>query len=248
MAPPAGEESGNQVLELDRAELADRMIGKTLVPSAANWLRCELAQPSPTWSQSCSAGSSTPVGTSMTGSTWVRPRATGPAATFVSPLKARYRSPHVRAPSSVKRPTVLHGLRCASYSQIKAFRLRFERHTVTQVGVAGAALLGPPRVHPRHVGARSGKRFGSIAGNDHAVHLEAAGTAGGDCRAGWWMNVRWVTRYQLGLARHAGQLTAPLRASTPQGTCESAGRRIGDERVDGFALVRCERGDVHERL
>ena len=31
-----------------------------------------------------------------------------------------------------------------------------------------------------------------------------------------------VTRYQLGFPRHAGSLTIPLSASTPQGTCESA--------------------------
>src|SRR6267143_4349710 len=31
-----------------------------------------------------------------------------------------------------------------------------------------------------------------------------------------------VTKYQLGLFFHAGSLIAPLRASTPQGTCESA--------------------------
>jgi hypothetical protein len=31
-----------------------------------------------------------------------------------------------------------------------------------------------------------------------------------------------ATRYQLGLVRQAGSVTAPLRASTPQGTCESA--------------------------
>src|SRR5258707_5137691 len=31
-----------------------------------------------------------------------------------------------------------------------------------------------------------------------------------------------ATRYQLGLLRQAGSLTAPLRASTPHGTCESA--------------------------
>src|SRR3954452_22692175 len=29
-------------------------------------------------------------------------------------------------------------------------------------------------------------------------------------------------RYQLGLLRHAGSLIVPPRASTPQGTCESA--------------------------
>ena len=31
-----------------------------------------------------------------------------------------------------------------------------------------------------------------------------------------------ATRYQLGLLRHAASLIVPLRASTPQGTCESA--------------------------
>src|SRR4249919_3666280 len=31
-----------------------------------------------------------------------------------------------------------------------------------------------------------------------------------------------ATRYQLGLDFHAGSLTAPLSASRPQGTCESA--------------------------
>src|SRR5215207_3841972 len=31
-----------------------------------------------------------------------------------------------------------------------------------------------------------------------------------------------ATRYQLGLLRQAGSLTAPLSASTPHGTCESA--------------------------
>src|SRR5438132_4071892 len=31
-----------------------------------------------------------------------------------------------------------------------------------------------------------------------------------------------ATRYQLGLVFHAGSLMVPLRASTPQGTCESA--------------------------
>src|SRR5712671_6655659 len=31
-----------------------------------------------------------------------------------------------------------------------------------------------------------------------------------------------VTRYQLGLVRQAGWVTCPPRASTPQGTCESA--------------------------
>src|SRR6266550_3213211 len=31
-----------------------------------------------------------------------------------------------------------------------------------------------------------------------------------------------ATRYQLGLLRHAGSLTAPPSASTPQGVCESA--------------------------
>src|SRR5262245_4681426 len=30
------------------------------------------------------------------------------------------------------------------------------------------------------------------------------------------------TRYQLGLALHAGSVTAPLSASRPHGTCESA--------------------------
>src|SRR5215471_3646390 len=30
------------------------------------------------------------------------------------------------------------------------------------------------------------------------------------------------TRYQLGFVLHAGSVTAPLRASTPHGTCESA--------------------------
>src|SRR5882672_9990045 len=47
-----------------------------------------------------------------------------------------------------------------------------------------------------------------------------------------WDMVRWaaggiirssvVTMYQLGLVRQAGSLTAPPRASTPHGTCESA--------------------------
>ena len=47
-----------------------------------------------------------------------------------------------------------------------------------------------------------------------------------------WDMVRWaagkiirssvVTRYQLGLARQAGSVTGPPRASTPHGTCESA--------------------------
>src|SRR5256885_16667857 len=31
-----------------------------------------------------------------------------------------------------------------------------------------------------------------------------------------------ATRYQLGLVHQAGSVTAPARASTPQGTCESA--------------------------
>src|SRR5258705_6709950 len=31
-----------------------------------------------------------------------------------------------------------------------------------------------------------------------------------------------LTRYQLGLTRQAGLLTAPANASTPHGTCESA--------------------------
>src|SRR3989441_10913541 len=31
-----------------------------------------------------------------------------------------------------------------------------------------------------------------------------------------------ATRYQLGFAFHAGSLIAPLRASTPHGSCESA--------------------------
>src|SRR6478672_11336474 len=30
------------------------------------------------------------------------------------------------------------------------------------------------------------------------------------------------TRYQLGFVFHAGSVTAPLRASSPHGTCESA--------------------------
>src|SRR5690349_19443274 len=42
------------------------------------------------------------------------------------------------------------------------------------------------------------------------------------CAGGGIIRSSVVTRYQLGLARHAGQLTAPLSASTPQGTCESA--------------------------
>ena len=189
-APLAGEESGSQVLELDRAELADRMIGKTPVLSAANWL--DASWPSPARPRaSRSAGSSTPVGTSMTGSTGGSTPSNRTRSDVRTPLKARCRAPHVRAPSSVKRPTVLQGLRCASYCRIKAFGLRPERH----IGHASWGLLA------RAIGIAAssssawrrtlGKRFRSIAGNDYAVHLEAAGTAG-DCRAVWWVRVRRV--------------------------------------------------------
>ena len=43
------------------------------------------------------------------------------------------------------------------------------------------------------------------------------------------MRLSVATRYQLGLDFHAGAVTAPLRASTPDGICESiaslSGRR-----------------------
>ena len=53
-----------------------------------------------------------------------------------------------------------------------------------------------------------------------------------------------ATRYQLGLIRHAGSVTARSRASTPQGTCESAmncgeaGGHVGGERLGELVLSR----------
>src|SRR3954466_13982377 len=42
------------------------------------------------------------------------------------------------------------------------------------------------------------------------------------CAAGGIIRSSLATRYQLGLVRQAGSVTAPLSASTPHGTCESA--------------------------
>src|SRR5580704_12986422 len=42
------------------------------------------------------------------------------------------------------------------------------------------------------------------------------------CASGGIIRSSVVTRYQVGLERHAGSVIAPDRASTPQGTCESA--------------------------
>src|SRR5437899_1399556 len=53
-----------------------------------------------------------------------------------------------------------------------------------------------------------------------------------------------TTRYQLGLDRHAAVLTVPLRASTPQGTWESAmnaafcGSTSAANEAGNFALSR----------
>src|SRR5258705_2844356 len=42
------------------------------------------------------------------------------------------------------------------------------------------------------------------------------------CASGGIILPSVVTRYQLGFDFHAGSLTAPLSASSPHGTCESA--------------------------
>src|SRR5262245_63136128 len=42
------------------------------------------------------------------------------------------------------------------------------------------------------------------------------------CASGGIIRSSVETRYQLGLAFHAGSVTAPLSASSPHGTCESA--------------------------
>ena len=42
------------------------------------------------------------------------------------------------------------------------------------------------------------------------------------CAGGGIIRSSVATRYQLGLVRHAGALTAPARAPTPHGTCASA--------------------------
>src|SRR5215510_6404186 len=42
------------------------------------------------------------------------------------------------------------------------------------------------------------------------------------CASGGIILSSVATRYQLGFVLHAGWLTAPLSASTPHGTCESA--------------------------
>src|SRR6202035_3855056 len=53
-----------------------------------------------------------------------------------------------------------------------------------------------------------------------------------------------TTRYQLGFARHAGSLIAPVRAATPQGTWESAmkaalsGSTSAAKAAGNFALSR----------
>jgi hypothetical protein len=48
------------------------------------------------------------------------------------------------------------------------------------------------------------------------------------------------TRYQLGFVLHAGSLTAPLSASSPHGTCESAMKAAASHirRERGPKLVR----------
>src|ERR1700730_5289686 len=51
------------------------------------------------------------------------------------------------------------------------------------------------------------------------VHAPSGNTL---CAGGGIIRSSVVIRYQLGLLRQAGSVTAPLSASTPQGTCEFA--------------------------
>src|SRR5258708_22142821 len=63
-----------------------------------------------------------------------------------------------------------------------------------------------------------------------------------------------ATRYQLGLTFQAGAVTLPSRASTPQGTCESAmkdarsGRTSAANEAANFALSKSRKPSTGGRM